>query len=209
VDFSVAANEPGATLSYLWNFGNGATSTNQDPTFTFTNCQPQVVTVTISDGISSTNQSVAVQPACAMTIHNESAHLLFKDKGLDKFSAHGFINLPTDFEPAGVQVAVEAGNVQQIFRLDVNGRSANAAGTLHVYRVHDKGWEFRASFKGDFASEWAGNGLTNATVLDATIHLPLFFIFDTNPLLAYTSSPAMRYTATTGEQGTAIIRKQQ
>jgi hypothetical protein len=208
VDFTVAANEAGGNpLSYLWSFGNGATSTNQNPTFTFTNCQPQVVTVTISDGITSTNQSVAVQPACEMTVHSELAHVSFKGKRLDRFGARGFINLPADFAPAGMQVAVEAGNVQQIFRLDVKGRSANAAGTLHVHHIPHKTWSFSVNFKGDFASEWAGNGLTNATVRNATVHVPLFFIFNTNPLLAYTSSPALRYTATNGEQGTATIKK--
>ncbi len=203
-DFTVGATDPGGNpLSYLWNFGDGATSTNQDPTYTFTNCAPATVTVTVNDGISSTNQSVAVQPACQMTLNAETVHVHFNLKQLDQFAARGFMDLPKNFNPNGVSVAVQAGAVQQIFILNAKGKGVNTAGTFSVAPTPHKGWAFSVNFKGVYAAEWAANGLTNATVRKAPVNVPLFVVFDSEPLLAFTADQMLHYTAVKNNQGSA------
>ncbi len=56
-DFSVAASDPeNNTLSYLWNFGDGNTSSQQSPSHTYTEPGEYIARVTVSDG---TNQTLS------------------------------------------------------------------------------------------------------------------------------------------------------
>src|SRR5262249_2088241 len=52
---SAGSSDPeGATLTYAWNFGDGATSTQPNPTHTYQMAGPYVVKLTVSDGVNST-----------------------------------------------------------------------------------------------------------------------------------------------------------
>ncbi len=60
----------GSIASYAWNFGNGATSTAADPSYTFTNAGTYTVTLTVTDnnGASrSTSTAIAVQAQATAT----------------------------------------------------------------------------------------------------------------------------------------------
>src|SRR5436190_1604645 len=49
---SAGSSDPeGATLTYAWDFGDGATSTQANPTHTYPTAGPYVVKLTISDGV--------------------------------------------------------------------------------------------------------------------------------------------------------------
>jgi len=58
VSFSVSASDVGPdTLTYLWSFGDGNSSTAQNPTHTYDDNSPYTVTVTVSDGDSGSVQA--------------------------------------------------------------------------------------------------------------------------------------------------------
>lgn len=61
VDFSVAATDPdGDELGYGWDFGDGSTSSQQNPTHTYTNPGTYEAQVTVSDGTDQASDSVTV-----------------------------------------------------------------------------------------------------------------------------------------------------
>ncbi len=58
VSFSVTASDPGPdTLTYLWSFGDGNSSTQQNPTHTYADNGSYSVTVTVGDGETTTQGS--------------------------------------------------------------------------------------------------------------------------------------------------------
>ncbi|MCD6522430.1 MAG: PKD domain-containing protein [Candidatus Diapherotrites archaeon] len=58
------SNDPdGDTLSYVWDFGDGTTSTEQNPTHTFSSSGSYTVTLTVSDGFCTDNDTLTVQVA--------------------------------------------------------------------------------------------------------------------------------------------------
>jgi len=202
--FTIGTSDAGGTPTSLWNFGDGTLSTNNTPAYTFTNCGPRQVTVTVSDGISSTSQVLTVQAACQMIMTTEKIEVSFAShKHPDTFSSRGILNLPTDMVATGVSVAVQVGSVQQVFTLDKHGRGRNTSGNITVSYSKRRGWTYNVSFKGNYAGDWAANGLSNATVKNVPVHVPVFVIFDTNPLYAYMSDNVLQYTATKNKQGTA------
>ena len=50
VDFTDTSTGPGTISSWLWDFGDGATSTLQNPTHTYSNSGEKTVTLTVSNG---------------------------------------------------------------------------------------------------------------------------------------------------------------
>jgi K319-like protein/PKD domain-containing protein/HYR domain-containing protein len=202
--FTIGTSDADGTPTSLWNFGDGTLSTNNTPAYTFTNCGPRQVTVTVSDGISSTSQVMMVQPACQMIMTAEKIQVNFSMlKRLDTFSSRGILNLPTNMVTTGVSVAVQVGSVQQVFTLNKRGRGRNSSGNITLAYSKRRGWTYNVRFKGIYASEWAANGLSNGTVKNVPVHVPVFFVFDTNPLFAYMSDNVLQYTATRNKQGTA------
>jgi hypothetical protein len=198
-----AADLDGDALSCEWNFDDGGTSTNCSPTHTFTNCEPRTVSVTISDGVSSNNQSVTVQPACPMTLTKEVARVYFDGKHFDKFTARGYLPLPTNFVPTGVKVAFDIGGAQPIFVLDARRRAVNEFGTLKLAYNKRRGWSFNVKLKGIWHNEWMVYGLVNDTVRKVPARLPVFVVFDTDPLAAYVADDPLLYTAVKNRGGRA------
>jgi hypothetical protein len=202
--FTVGATDAdGDVVDCAWDFGDGGASTNCSATHTFTNCQPRTVSVTISDSVSETNQTIAVQPACPMTLTKQVARVYFDGKHFDRFTARGYLPLPTNFVPTGVKVAFDIGGAQPIFVLDARRRAINEFGTLKLAYNKRKGWSFNVKLKGVWHNEWMSYGLTNDTVQKVSVRLPVFAVFDTDPLDAYVADDPLLYTAVKNRRGQA------
>jgi hypothetical protein len=187
----------------VWTFPDGTVISNCTAVYTFTNCQPQIVSVSVGDGISATNESVSVLPACPMSLAAESITLRLNRKGLDKFWGRGWLNLPAQFDPTGVRVVLQAGEVQQILTLDRRGRGANSNGVLRLSFNKRKGWAVSFRFAGQWREIWAVNGLTNATVRNQSVHVPVVVITHTDPLRAFVGDLPLRYSAVKDKWGRA------
>jgi glucose/arabinose dehydrogenase len=80
VDFSSAgSSDPeGQPLTYLWEFGDGTTSTDPNPTHTYTNAGPYSARLTVSDGVNSSFSApisieVGARPLPTITSPQDSA----------------------------------------------------------------------------------------------------------------------------------------
>jgi PKD repeat protein len=122
LNFTAAASDPdGDTLTYSWDFGDGSTSTQQNPSHAFSNPGAYKVTVTVSDGkggTASSSVTVSVVPAqCTPGVWRDDLNgnelgewwnVLRRNDSL--VVANGTVKLPTD--PGDIYEASNtAGNI--------------------------------------------------------------------------------------------------
>ena len=196
------------TLYYIWDFGDGDVSdrsTNGTPTHVYTNCDPYVVSVTVDDGVVSTNANFTVAVACQLTIGKLQGTLNFAKTNADKCTVKGSFGLPRDYIFAGKLVVLDVGGVTMSFTLDANGRGRNGSCTFNKpsYNRTTGLWKFNASLKnGSWQDLWATYGLVKADVLKPgrTVSLPVILVIDDQ---AFMEIPNLQYTARAKKSGTA------
>jgi glucose/arabinose dehydrogenase len=90
---SAGSSDPeGATLSYTWNFGDGTTSTQANPTHTYQVAGPYIVKLTVSDGVNSTpaaDLQITVGTPPVPTITSPTSGSFFKAGDVITFSGTG------------------------------------------------------------------------------------------------------------------------
>jgi hypothetical protein len=197
-----------STLYYTWDFGDGDVSnrsTSSTPTHVYTNCGPYVASVTVDDGVVSTNASFTVAVACQLTIGKLQGTLNFAKTNADKCAIKGSIDLPPDYIFAGKLVVLDVGGVTVSFTLDSKRRGRNGSCTFNKPSYHKRTglWTFNASLKnGTWRDLWATHGLVNADVPKpgTTVSLPVILVIDDQ---AFMEIPNLQYTARAGKSGTA------
>jgi hypothetical protein len=90
-----------------------------------------------------------------------------------------------------------------VFTLDKKGRAVNGYGTFRLSYNKKKGWSYSVKFQDILRTSLAANGLVNATVKNQPVQLPLFVVFDTEPLRAFVNTDPLLYTATINKSGQA------
>ena len=211
LDFSVTASNSGnASLTYLWDFGDGSTSTNVSPSHVFTNCGPQDVTVMISDGIVTTTTGLAFSVACAFSDLPKPASLQMKSNfapgKLDTATFKAYVDMPTGFSVTNTAVSVEVGSVVVPFTLNAKGKAVNAFSTIklsHKGKATSTVWQVSAQLKGDYDTAWQNYGLTNATVRALPITVPVLLLFDTAAPESFYIEKPLLYKAKRGKSGSA------
>lgn len=77
----------GTIASYVWNFGNGATSNQANPSYTYTTAGNFMATLTVTDNKGATNSK-----SIPITVHPEANPLVFvKNISMNLFTGRGFI----------------------------------------------------------------------------------------------------------------------
>ena len=150
VTFTVGASDPnGGTLTYLWNYGDGATGSS--PTHTYTTAGTFAVSVTVTSSAGSTvsntvsvvvNVAAAPAPAGGAAITGTTtASVAFTVKsmkgsvktkgGRDSVSVQGTLpNIPASFLPKGATLSFDCGGARCDFTLDAKGHGKSAHGTI-------------------------------------------------------------------------------
>ena len=91
--------------------------------------------------------------------------------------------------------------------MNAQGLASTASSTLKL--THNKGkkktistiWQVAATLKGDFDAEWVDDGLTNATVKNVKVTVPVLLLFDSDPPESFYLEKALLYTAKAGKSG--------
>jgi len=200
-----AFDADGNALSCIWDFGDGGTSTDCDPSHVFTSCGPHAVTVTVSDGFTSASTGLTIAATCPLGINSLKLQAKFKKVGADTCSIKG--TLPTSanaFSPANAAVTLNIGGVPVTFELNAKGSSANLHGSVKFTHNKKTGvWTFTGKLRGDMHDAWAQIGLTNDILVNSAVGVPVQLTIQSNIVGVFDAQPSLSYTDKAGTSGTA------
>ena len=210
--FTAGAYDPdGDLLSCLWDFGDGATSTDCDPCHVFTNCGPHTVSVAVNDGYASTNTTSPVTVACQLTVTKMQGTLNFAKTNADSCTVKGMFSLQAGYNFAGKLVTLDIGGTNVSFTLDSKGKWHNGPSTFSkpTYNKKTGRWTFNATLKqGSWQTAWAEYSMLNTNTPKQGIlvtSFPVTFVVDTEAFMGTTN---LQYTAKHGKSGTAKLQRQ-
>ena len=207
--FTVSATDSdGKTLYYAWTFGDGGTSTrftSNTSSHIYTDCGPYTATVTVDDGIYSTNASLTVSIACLLNTTRLQGTLNFAQTNADACTIKGTFALPPDYNFSNKVVTLNIGGAETSFTLDGKGRGLNGLNRFNKpsYNKTTGLWTFNAILRnGSWRNSWAAHGLINASILKpgVPVTLPVVLAIDNDSFMA---TPSRQYTSQAGKSGIA------
>jgi PKD repeat protein len=209
VTFSIGVTDAdGNPLSCLWDFGDGQTSLDCEPSHVFSNCGPQDVTAIVSDGIAPVTNSLTVSVTCPFSQLPKPASLKMKSNfapgKLESVTLKAYLDMPVGFSVTNTPVTVEIAAAMVPFTLDAKGRGLNALSTIklsHKGRATSTVWQVSANLKGDWDAIWQNYGLTNATVKAMPVTVPVLLLFDADSPESFFIDKPLLYKATAGKSG--------
>jgi hypothetical protein len=167
-------------LSCLWNFGDGATSSDYSPTHVFTNCGAQNVSVAVSDRCTGvpTVTVTWVAVTCPINVSRLKLQAKFEQVGRDTCAVSGMLTeLPPDFSAANAAVTLVVGDTPIAYQLNAHGRGVNSNGNFKLsYNRKKAVWSFTSKLKGDLKGTWAKYGITSGTVINSDVTFPVLFM---------------------------------
>ncbi|HUJ72079.1 MAG TPA: PKD domain-containing protein [Verrucomicrobiae bacterium] len=195
----------GNALSCVWDFGDGGTSTDCNPSHVFTSCGPHDVTVTVSDGFASVSTGLTIAATCPLTINSLKLQSKFKQVGADTCSIAATLPASAnDFSPANAAVTLNIGGVPVTFQLDAKGRGSNQHGSVKfAYNKKTAAWTLTGKLRGDMHDAWAQIGLTNDILINSAIGVPVQLTIESNIVGVFDADPSASYTDKAGTSGTA------
>jgi hypothetical protein len=211
--FGIATNP----ASCLWDFGDGQTSIDCEPSHVFSHCGPIIVTYIATEGVSSLTYAFVVSVACPFDESLKPVALSVKSNfapgKLDTASLKGVLNLPVGITMTNFAAQLSIGSVEIPFTLDGKGKgvSGNAVTGVSSVKFSRKGkpvgsnqlWQVSAKFKGDFDALWAADGLANTNVLNQPLTVPVLLLLDTEPPESFYIEKPVLYNATQDKSGSA------
>lgn len=206
IEFTVSAS---STNSYpvgcRWNFGDGGSSTDCQPSHAFTSCGPYPVAVTLTDGVTSVTVGLTVAAACPMEITRLKLQARFARDGRDMCTVTGTLpGLPADVPLANALVMLDVGDAQADFQLNANGRDANSNGRVKlIYKKQAGVWTFTGKLKGSLRDSWTKYGITSDIVLSSQIKLPVVLAIQSDSVKSFEMDPLLNYSNKSGSSGTA------
>jgi len=148
-------------------------------------------------------------PIAPPTTKNATITLKFNKTGQDTVVWKGKITIAAGISLQGIPLTVDVGGARQTFTLNKSGKANNGGGNKFALNAQLKKGvtkagtiNFSFNLKGDFQSLFAPFGLTNATVSNVPVTVPLSFTVGTAQHF-YGTTQAFTYKATEGKTGTA------
>lgn len=193
-------------LGYLWDFGDGGTSTDSEPTHVFTNCGQQAVSVTISDGIASTNASLNLVVPCLLNLAKLHAKLNFSKANVDSCVVKGTLDLPSNYSFAGKSATLDIGGAKVSFTLNKKGVGVTGVNKFNkpIYKKQTGLWGFKATLKkGSWQTAWANCSMANSNIPKPGVlvtNFPVIMVLDNE---AFMGTANLHYSAKQGKSGTA------
>lgn len=144
----------------------------------------------------------ASPPAEPLTVLRQSARVSFARPMSDSATATLLVGLPGNFAPSGQVVRVDMAGVVTDFTLNGKGKARLPNGSSCALRKNKTGgWQIVIKLgKGDYAAAWADDGLTNETVVNKPVTLPVTVTVADR---RFDGSRPLLYRATVNRQGTA------
>ncbi|HYG78197.1 MAG TPA: PKD domain-containing protein [Planctomycetota bacterium] len=211
VGFSVGvAGPPGAVLSYLWDFGDGSSSSAAAPTHAYAVAGVFNVTVTVTDDAghtlnSSMTLTVSGPTPQPLTVSKLQIKLNFVKTGSDTITIAGTLPVPQGFAPGGQQVSVDVGGAVQTFTLSSKGSAKVAKSSFKLQLKKQKGSvnaqnaKFSATLKGAFATSLENEGLVGTiTVKNQPVTVLIVVQLDVTP---FSKLQPIHYSAKAGKSG--------
>ena len=152
-------------------------------------------------------QVVNFAPISQPKIKSSTITLKFNKTGQDTVVVKGKIELASGISLAGLPLTVDVGGATASFLLNKSGDANDGSGNKFQLNVSLKNgvtkqgsYQFTANLKGSFQAALASYGLTNATVKNVPVTVPLSLTAGSN---TYATGLGLKYTATAGKKGTA------
>jgi len=152
-------------------------------------------------------QVVNFAPISQPKIKSSTITLKFNKTGQDTVVVKGKIELAGGISLAGLPLTVDVGGATASFLLNKSGDANDGSGNKFQLNVSLKNgvtkqgsYQFTANLKGSFQAALASYGLTNATVKNVPVTVPLSLTAGPN---TYATGLGLKYTATAGKKGTA------
>jgi uncharacterized repeat protein (TIGR03803 family) len=210
--FGVGAFDPeGQSVSNVWNFGDGATSTDANPSYAFTNCGPHVVSLTMYPPGAPVITNFVVSVACPFEAVPRplslSTKVNFVTNKVSSASLKGLLDLPVGTIVSNVAAQLSIGSVDVSFTLNGKGTGLNGVSNLKLSRkgkpvASNQLWQVSAKLQGDLDTVWAGDGFINATT-NLTLSVPVLLLLDTDPPESFYMEKPLLYKAKAGKSGSA------
>ncbi len=192
-------------ITCAWNFGDGGSTTDCNPSHVFTNCGAYAVSVTITDGVNSVSTGLTVAVACPLDISSLKLQAKFSRVGSDTCAVSGTLpNLPASFSIANAIVTLDVGDAAVTFQLSAKGRGANANGNFKLaFDARSAIWTFSGKLKGALNGSWARYGVIDSVVINSPVSVPVLLLLQSDTWVAGGFQPMLNYTDKTGPSGTA------
>jgi PKD repeat protein len=174
VTFTAGATSPsGFAIAYAWDFGDGTTGAGAEVAHVYATPGPRTVVVTVTDENGATATAAAdveVQPlpppALPLTVRRLVIALDFRHRNRDTILLAGRLPVPKGFAFAGRLVTTDVGGIEAAGSLDARGKTRG-------FSIKRKSGAFRAKLRGSFAAALADDGLTNTTVRNRPVIVPV------------------------------------
>jgi hypothetical protein len=213
VALSVVASDPGvASLTYSWNFGDQTTGSGPTVTHTYAASGVYTATVTISNGVSSTTETVTVviSPANAsqFALSKGSIKFAFGKTNADSMTFSGTLPIATNVVTSSMIFEAIIGGYTSNLTLNANGQGINTTDNLKLSGKRSKSGgysispvKFTYSVKNQaLFSDLQTLGFSNTTVKAKYITVPILMILNGN---GYLNNFSAVYTAIEGKTGSA------
>jgi hypothetical protein len=198
-----SGNSSGGTNAHTVSF-NTASLSNGVYDATITISSPQAVntqqtigvTLYVADSFDQTKKPVRL-----------SMKMNFKAGKLDSASLMAAVDLPVGFSVSNVTAQLSIGHVTVPFILIPKKTALNGASSLRLKAQgkptsSNQVWAVTAKIQGDLNSEWAMDGLVNATT-NTPVTVPVLLLLESNPEQLFYVVKPLNYKAKTGKTGTA------
>jgi len=202
-----AVSTNGNPVTCAWDFGNGDTSTDCNPSEVFTNCGAFAASVTVTDAVMSVTTGLTVAVACPMTVSAFKLQAKFTRVGADTCAVSGTLpNLATDASVANAVVTLDVGDAAFAFTLNAKGKGSSKSGSLSVtFNTKSAVWTYKGKLKGDMHGAWANHGVTSAVATNSAITVPVVVLLQLDTLQSFESEPGMSYTCKNSVSGTGTL----
>lgn len=206
IGFAVGAlSTNGYSVSCLWDFGDGDTNADCNPSRVFTNCGAYPVSVTLTDDVASVTTGLTVAVACPMDISRLKLQAKFTRVGADTCIIKGTLpGLPAGSSLANAAVTLAIGDAQADFQLNARARRANRHGNIKFsFNRKTATWTFTGKLKGDMRDSWAKYGITSAIALNTEVTLPVLLLLQSDAVESFEVEPLLNYSNKSGTSGRA------
>ncbi|MGD0089468.1 MAG: PKD domain-containing protein [Planctomycetota bacterium] len=217
VTLSTAASDPGVDLLlYTWDLGDGTTGVGSSVTHIYTSPGVYSVTVTISNGVSSTTETVTVviNPPGVTTdptqfkVSKSSLKFTFKKTKADNMSFTGTLPVAKGFSPNKKSLRVFIGGYTSTFALSAKGKGSNSMDSIQLSGKLSKAGGYTASpvkftyavKKQTLLASLLELGFSNGDVKKQLITMPILIDLDGD---GYLANVKVTYTAKKDKTGSA------